>query len=45
MPNMLLVPAFKIGDPIQGLIQMKPDDLAGSPYDFCLQGFHMEASR
>jgi hypothetical protein len=38
--NMLLMSAFKIGDPVEAIVQMKPDDLAGSSGEAWLHRFH-----
>jgi hypothetical protein len=38
--NMLLMSAFKIGDPVEAIVQMKPGDLAGSSGEAWLHRFH-----
>jgi hypothetical protein len=38
--DMLLVAAFKIGNPVEAFVQMKPDDLAGSSGNTWLHRFH-----
>ncbi len=40
MAYMLLMSAFKIGDPIEGFIQMIIYDFTGDSCHLCLQRFH-----
>jgi hypothetical protein len=40
MAYMLLMSAFKIGNPIERFIQMIIYDLTGDPCHLCLQRFH-----
>jgi hypothetical protein len=40
MAYMLLMSTFKIGNPIEGFIQMIIYDLAGDSCHLCLQRFH-----
>src|SRR5258707_14234316 len=40
--NMLLMSAFKIGNPVQAFVLMKGDDFTRDSGDSCSHGFHME---
>ena len=42
MPNMLLMSAFKVGNPVEGFILMETCDLTRGSRDFCLHGFHIK---
>ena len=39
--NMLLLSAFKIGNPVQAFVLMKGDDFTRDSGDFCSHGFHI----
>ncbi len=41
VPDVLLVPAFKVSNPVEGLIQMKIYDFASDTYRLCLRGIHV----
>ena len=40
--NMLLMSAFKIGNPVEAFVLMKGDDFTWDSGRFCTHGFHIE---
>jgi hypothetical protein len=45
MANMLLMSAFKVGNPIEEVVLMKAHDFTRGPGYFCSDGFHVSATR
>jgi len=41
VPDVLLVPALKVSNPIAGLIQMKIYDFASDTCGLCMRGIHV----
>jgi hypothetical protein len=41
---MLLMAAFKVGNPIEEVVLMKAHDLTRGPDHFCSHGFHVSAN-
>ena len=44
MTNMLPMSAFKVGNPVEGVVLMKADDLTRGLGYFCSHGFHVSAT-
>lgn len=44
MANMLLMAAFKVGNPIEEVVLMKAHDPPGGPAHFGAHGFHRSAN-
>jgi hypothetical protein len=44
MANMLLMSAFKVGDPVEGFVLMKAHDLTRDLGYFCSCRFHVSAT-
>jgi hypothetical protein len=44
VPNMLLMSALKIGNPVEELVLVKTDNLTRDSRCFCRHGFHVKSS-
>lgn len=40
--NVLLMPAFQVGNPVQAVVLMKAHDFTRGSGSFCLHGFHVD---